>query len=111
MPRIDQSLLICGNLCLRFQIRHRCTIWGFKAYQTALRDARGLSESSSSILGPYLMSLDTSVLICSNLFLWFQNRIVVNRNGRQLDWLVYFGRNILAETRAALGFSVSVDHA
>ena len=29
---------------------------------------------------------------------------MVNRNGRGLDWLVYFGRNISAETRAAQAF-------
>ena len=45
---------------------HRCTLGGFKAYQTALRDARGLSDSTSSNPRPYLMSFDTSVLICGN---------------------------------------------
>ena len=70
----DTSVLICGNMCLWFQIRHRCTHEGLSALKLVSRDARGLSDSSSSILGPYLMSFDTSVLICGNMCLWFQIR-------------------------------------
>ena len=33
-----------------------------------------------------------------------KSTVVVNRNGRGLDWLVYFGRNVSAETRAAQAF-------
>ena len=70
----DTSVLICGNLCLWFQIRHRCTLEGLSSFKLVSRDARGLSDSSSSILGPYLMSFDPSVLICGNLYIWFQIR-------------------------------------
>ena len=70
----DPSVLICGNLCLWFQIRHRCTLEGLYAFKLVSRDARELSESFSSNPGPYLMSFDPSVLICGNLCLWFQIR-------------------------------------
>ena len=70
----DPSVNICNYLCLWSQIRHRCNLGGFKAYQTAFRDARGLLESNSSNPGPYLMSFYTSVLICGNLYIWFQIR-------------------------------------
>ena len=67
----DQSVLICGDLCLLFQIRHRCTFEGLNAFKLVSRDARGLSESSFSNPGPYSISFDTSVLNCGNLCLWF----------------------------------------
>ena len=70
----DPSVLICGNLCLWFQIRHRCTLEGLNAFKLVSRDARELSESFSSNPGPYLMSFDPSVLICGNLYIWFQIR-------------------------------------
>ena len=70
----DLSVLIFGNLCLWLQIRHRCTLAGLYAFKLGSRDARGLSESSSSILKPFYMSFDPSVLICGNLCLWFQIR-------------------------------------
>ena len=44
----DPSVLICGNLCLWFQIRHRCTLEGLYAFKLVSRDARELSESFSS---------------------------------------------------------------
>ena len=70
----DPSVLICGNLCFWFQIRHRCTLEGLNAFILVSRDARGLSESSSSILRPYYMIFDQSVLICGNLYNWVQIR-------------------------------------
>ena len=60
----DPSVLICGNLCLWFQIRHICSLEGFYAFKLVSRDARELSESFSSNPGPYLMSFDPSLLIC-----------------------------------------------
>ena len=70
----DPSVLICGNLYIWFQIRHRCTLEGLYAFKLVSRDARELSESFSSNPGPYFMSFDPSVLISGNLCLWFQKR-------------------------------------
>ena len=70
----DPSVLICGNLCLCFQIRHRYTLEGLYTFKLVSRDARELSESFSSNPGPYLMSFYPSVLICCNLYIWFQIR-------------------------------------
>ena len=65
----DPSVLICGNLCLWFQIRHRYTLEGLYAFKLVSRDARGLSESSSCILcrlAAILLKIDANEL--NNVF-------------------------------------------
>ena len=69
-----KSVLICGNLCLWFQIRHRCTLEGLDTFKLISRDAKRFYESSSGNPGQYLISVDPSVLICGNLYIWFQIR-------------------------------------
>ena len=64
----DGRTLICGNLWLSYQIWHRSIPEGLDASLTAARVVRGMSESSSSNPGPYLMSSGTSVIICAFSF-------------------------------------------
>ena len=72
--RIDGQKIFTFADHIWFQIRHRCTLERLYAFKLVSRAARELSESFSSNPGPYLMSFDTSVLICGNLCLWFQIR-------------------------------------